>query len=117
MAMAAVLHLAVPTMAANLSYAYVYGGAAVSRKEINGSAAGPQEGDMASLSRARHISSSSTTGNMWAWDLDTFLMVFYGALNIFFIMMYTKSVSSKGLQSYYMGGGSCSSILSELPWL
>jgi hypothetical protein len=38
---------------------------------------------------------------MWAWDLDTFLMVFYSALNIFFIMMYTKSVLSKDLQSYY----------------
>jgi hypothetical protein len=104
MAMAAVLLLAIPTMtAANLSCAYdPLASSAVSRKEINESAAGPQEGGMASLSCARHLSSSSkSTSNIWAWDLDAFLMVFYSALNIFLIMMYTKSVLSKGLQSYY----------------
>ena len=90
LAMTAVLLLAAPAMAANLSCAY--GGAAGYQ-----SAAGPQEGGKA----PRHLSPSFKSSNLWRWDLDTFLMVFYSALNIFFIIVYTKSVLSKGLQSYY----------------
>ena len=86
---------------APLSRGWAYGGTAGSCKEVVEPAAAPEEGDEVPLSRAQHMSSSSNSSNVWAWDLETFLMIFYSALNIFFIITYTKAALSKGLQSYY----------------